>query len=155
MLRLPNKREGYERLTVNHLRRLRNSRNRQLALLANTSRAGQIPPYNGPAVTREIIKRRNIEREVGMTERQMAPYYEKWMRLTEANNRKRGTTRQQRVNAKVRQVARAFKNTLRTHAMIGQLGAASVRTGNRLSSIPPGILHMIARQMRRGVIQTP
>lgn len=147
MMRFPNAVPGHPRLTANHLRRLKNSHNRQGALYGNNSNSNA--PYNTAAVTREMNMRRNIAREVGMTQAQIAPYYHKWMNLTEANNAKRGSTRAQRVNAKVRRAARAFKNTRRTHAMMGQLMAASVNAGGRTQSIPPEILHMIARAMRR------
>ena len=151
IMRFPNAVPGHQRVTVNHLRRLKNSMNRQGALYGGGNNA----PYNATAAAREQNIRRNIAREVGMTQAQLAPYYHKWMNLTEANNRKRGSTRSQRVNATVRRAARGFKNTRRTHAMLGQLAAASVNAGGRMQSIPPEIRRMIALAMRTNAMRTP
>jgi len=123
--------------------------NRQGALYG----AGNNNTYNGNAALREMNMRRNIAREVGMTQREIAPYYHKYLNLTAANNRKRGSTRAQRVNNLVRRGARGFKNTRRTHAMIGQLASASVNAGGRIQSIPPEIRRMIARMMREQALR--
>jgi len=144
IMRFPNAVPGHQRVTLNHLRRLKNSMNRQGALYGRGGNA----PYNATAAAREQAIRRNIAREVGMTQAQLASYYHKWLNLVEAFNRKR-------VKSTVRRAARAFKNTRRTHAMIGQLASARVNAGGHEQSIPPGVLHMIARAMRQQALRTP
>ena len=117
ILRLPN----HGRLTVNHLKRLKNSMNRQGALYG----AGNNNNYNGAAALREMNIRRNIAREVGMTQREIAPYYHKYLNLREANTRRRGNLGA-RVNARVRSAARRFLVRPRMSAMRGQLASAHI-----------------------------
>jgi hypothetical protein len=107
-------------LTVNNLRRLN--------ALLNTNFVN----YNA------LLK--NIARRSGLHWMNVNNYVNRYKKLVTANNRRRGITRNQRVQAKVRQAVRAFKNTRRTHAMIGQL---------RETPIPPDVRRQIARTMRR------
>lgn len=119
ILRLPNARPGHPRLTVNHLQRLANSMNRQRALYGRGGR------YNANAVVREQQIRHEIAREVGMSQRNIAPYYHKYMNLKQANIRKRGRL-SPRVASVVRTAAARFRNRPRMSAMRGQMASVGI-----------------------------
>lgn len=139
----------FPRLNINHLKRMKNSINRQAALYGNNSNSNA--EYNVNAVVREQALRRNIAREVGLTQAQIAPYYHKYLNLVEANNRAvaRGNRRSlgARVNSAVRTAAARFRNRPRISAMRGQLRHANVQAGRNMTGIPVEIRHMIAAMM--------
>lgn len=135
----------FPRLTVNHLKRLKNSRDRQVALYGNNSNSNA--EYNAGAVAREQALRRNIAREVGMTQAQIAPYYNRYLNLVEANARHPGRSLIARVNSAVRTAAARFRNRPRISAMRGQLRHANVQAGRNITGIPVEIRHMIAAMM--------
>lgn len=142
ILRLPNARNGHPRLTVSHLKRLKNSINRLDAGNNNAS--------NGTAALREIVLLvQRLAREVGMTQREIAPYYQKYLNLQAANNRRPNRPLQGRVNARVHSAARRFLVRPRMSAMRGQTRNMSVRTGNRSVGIPREIRNLIASAMLR------
>jgi hypothetical protein len=145
IIRLPNARPGHPRLTINHLKRLKNSMNRQGALYG----AGNNNAYNGAAALREMNMRRNIALEVGMTQREIAPYYHKYLNLQAANNRRPNRPLQGRVNRRVRSAARRFLVRPRMSAMRGQLRNMNVRTGSRTATVPIEIRNLIASAMLR------
>jgi len=136
-MRLPNAHPGHPRLTLNHLRRLNNSQNRQGALYGKTMNLSSVR-----AIQREINLRQAIANEVGMPMRNINPYVHKYQNLMKA-----------RANNLVHRAASGFKNTRRTHAMIGQLASASVNAGGRTQGIPPEIRRMIALAMRKNALQ--
>lgn len=143
MMRLPNAKPGYPRLTLNHLRRWKNSENREMNAYPSNYNSNNNDPYNVNKVFHEAAVRMAIAREVGMRRNEIIPYYRKYLELSAANNRKRGSTRAQRVNTIVRRAHRGFKNTLRTHAMMGQLR----------SILPRELLRGIALEMRKNALR--